>query len=420
MAGYDIHAYNGMPLVVVVLVFLPLAWFAVGLRSYTRIFLIHSFRADDYLMLVGLSIFTTFCALILTGIKAGMGHHDVDIANHNARVQALMWQALALTTYIIAMMFIKLSIGVFLLRLSIEPVYRWILWISLVVVGVWSTVMFFWDIFQCNPVYRQWDYSVQNSYCIGSGHIISAAYAITVMTILSDWLYALLPAFMLWNVKMTKQAKVTVLFILGMGVFASIATLIRIRFLSSLSDSDDFLYQATDALVWSVVEPGLAIVASSLATIRPLLRKLNVRGFEATAHDSSASQSRRTRLSRTISRRFTLPFHRGVNELKLNEYKEPQMEVKQKMEPIQVGGAAEYHDEKALSPLSPPPQAAIRKSSKIDGFFTEEQVMSPSWSGRDSGSRHSSVDQIYTLEAQQVDDGRPGLRSHGSHSSSWV
>lgn len=35
-------------------------------------------------------------------------------------------------------------------------------------------------------------------------------------------------------------------------------------------------------MVWTLVEPGVAIVASSLVTIRPLLRQLRLKGFEST------------------------------------------------------------------------------------------------------------------------------------------
>lgn len=37
-------------------------------------------------------------------------------------------------------------------------------------------------------------------------------------------------------------------------------------------------------MVWTLVEPGVAIVASSLVTIRPLLRRLRLRGFESSEH----------------------------------------------------------------------------------------------------------------------------------------
>lgn len=87
------------------------------------------------------------------------------------------------------MMFIKLSIGIFLLRLSVGNVYKWILRVSLVVIALWSMGVFLWDVFQCTPVERQWDDRIQHGHCASPGEIISAAYAISVMTVLSDWLY---------------------------------------------------------------------------------------------------------------------------------------------------------------------------------------------------------------------------------------
>lgn len=44
-------------------------------------------------------------------------------------------------------------------------------------------------------------------------------------------------------------------------------------------------------MIWTIIEAGLAIVASSLATIRPLLRAMRVRGFEATDQNTGNSGS---------------------------------------------------------------------------------------------------------------------------------
>lgn len=40
-------------------------------------------------------------------------------------------------------------------------------------------------------------------------------------------------------------------------------------------------------MVWTLVEPGVAIAAASLATIRPFLRKLRIKGFESSGRCSS-------------------------------------------------------------------------------------------------------------------------------------
>lgn len=45
-------------------------------------------------------------------------------------------------------------------------------------------------------------------------------------------------------------------------------------------------------MVWTLVEPGVAIVASSLVTIRPLLRQIRLKGFESSQNSQSRCRSR--------------------------------------------------------------------------------------------------------------------------------
>ncbi|KAI6782908.1 uncharacterized protein J7T54_002067 [Emericellopsis cladophorae] len=288
----DLTAYNGDRLMSTVTVFLVLSWIAVGLRTYTRAWLMKNFQLDDWFMLLGQATFSTYAGFLYAGISDGIGTHNAAITDDQQLVMALKWQALAIAFYILEMMFIKLSIGIFLLRIASQAVYVWILRISLVIISVWSTVIFFWNIFQCDPVPKQWDYRIETGKCVPPEALVMAAYALSAMTIVSDWLYALLPIPMVWNVRMSKQAKVTVILILGLGIFASVATLVRLRYLPDMANLEDVLYAGTDAMVWTIIEPGLAIVASSLATIRPLLRAWRIRGFESS--DDATDDSRRS------------------------------------------------------------------------------------------------------------------------------
>jgi hypothetical protein len=116
------------------------------------------------------------------------------------------------------MMFIKLSIALFLLRIAVKRPYIWILRISMIVVTIWSVAIFLYDIFQCIPVEAQWNYTIKSAKCVSGPSFVAAAYSISVMTIVTDWLYALLPIPMIWSVQMSVQAKVTVAFILSLGI----------------------------------------------------------------------------------------------------------------------------------------------------------------------------------------------------------
>ncbi|KAI1126072.1 hypothetical protein F5Y10DRAFT_279079 [Nemania abortiva] len=295
---------NGVGLLATGISMLVVSWFSVALRTYVRAGIIMSFQADDWIMLAGLANFTVSCSFIFAGLAYGLGRHNKSLSQYD-EIEALKYQALATASYVLNMWLIKLSIGLFLFRLAVQRRYKYILAGSIIVVGIWSLVLFFWNIFQCTPVPAQWDYTIltsdPSSHCVSANDVVSAAYALSALTVLSDWLYALLPIPMLWQVKMTAQAKWSVIAVLGLGVFASIATLIRLGFLADLEDASDILFAGTDAMIWTLVEPGIAISAASLATIRPLLRKYRIGGFTHSSRSGGTgaqSQGQGSRIKR--------------------------------------------------------------------------------------------------------------------------
>ncbi len=57
---------------------------------------------------------------------------------------------------------------------------------------------------------------------------------------------------------------------------ASIASIVRIPYASGVLDNPDYLYTYEPIAAWSTVEIGVAITASSLATLTPLFRKIKI------------------------------------------------------------------------------------------------------------------------------------------------
>lgn len=46
---------------------------------------------------------------------------------------------------------------------------------------------------------------------------MNATYAYSAISCLGDWIFAILPGFMVWNLKMNSRTKLSVALILGMG-----------------------------------------------------------------------------------------------------------------------------------------------------------------------------------------------------------
>jgi len=78
---------------------------------------------------------------------------------------------------------------------------------------------------------------------------------------------------------------------------ASIATIIRIPYVHTLGDEQDFLYATTDVAIWSCSETGLAITAACGAVLRPLFREV----LASSRHVSSRAISRGKNYSNTFN-----------------------------------------------------------------------------------------------------------------------
>ncbi|THW45438.1 hypothetical protein D6D21_04435 [Aureobasidium pullulans] len=90
----------------------------------------------------------------------------------------------------------------------------------------------------------------------------------------SDWTFACLPVFVLWNSKIPRSAKISSGLLLSLGAVGSISSLIRIAYIPGLKNGPVFFSNAINIGVWSCIEPGLGIVAASLATLRPLFKSM--------------------------------------------------------------------------------------------------------------------------------------------------
>lgn len=57
-------------------------------------------------------------------------------------------------------------------------------------------------------------------------------------------------------------------------ISASVATIVRIPYANGMLDNPDYLYTSTDLGIWSTLEIGIALTASSLATLKPLMKRI--------------------------------------------------------------------------------------------------------------------------------------------------
>lgn len=189
------------------------------------------------------------------------------------------------------MITVKISIGLFLLRITIKPIQRWIIYIVMGLTVLTGLVFFFVTLLQCTPISFFWDKFSQTGWCVNIDVIIALTFLYSVISVICDFTFALLPIFLVWNLNMSSNTKLMLIPILGMACVASVAVLCRMAYVMDFKNPD-FLWATLDIAIWSDVEQGLGITAGSLATLRPLYRLLATRlGFSTTGGDESGKNT---------------------------------------------------------------------------------------------------------------------------------
>ncbi len=186
---------------------------------------------------------------------------------------------------------IKISIGLFLLRITIKPMQRWIIYTVMGLTVLTGLVFFFVTLLQCIPLSYFWDKVSQTGSCINIDIVIALTFLYSVVSVVCDFTFAILPIFLVWNLNMSVNTRLMLIPILGMACVASVAVLCRMAYVMDFKDPD-FLWATLDIAIWSETEQGLGITAASLATLRPLYRLLASRfGINTTNGDDSGKDN---------------------------------------------------------------------------------------------------------------------------------
>lgn len=180
---------------------------------------------NSVLQLVNLGHNATIMVLAYTGI----GSHD-DIITigmmYKIGLFTMIWQFL----YVLDGALIKSSIIFTMLRVSkdTKKIYRQILWALFAL--SWIVWQISWPvaIFQCKPVSAIW--GEPGDCTSGQQVILHVSYFVSACNIFTDVATALVPAFLLRHIQIPRRAKMATVGILSLGIFAAVATTIRIGY----------------------------------------------------------------------------------------------------------------------------------------------------------------------------------------------
>ncbi|KAK8001749.1 hypothetical protein PG991_013971 [Apiospora marii] len=191
-------------LLAVVITFLVTATAANVMRCYTRIGIVKAFGVDDWFMLI--AHFWWLCYI---------------------------W-------YGATMMFSKISIGVFILRVTTNRYHAWTARAITVLTTGSCGAFILVTMFQCTPISAFWEEvpGVGQSSCIHGRVIRDLAYIFSAGTLLIDLTLVVLPLVIVWKLKMSLKTKFGLSFLIFSGLVASVGVAVRFAYLDDLTQPD--------------------------------------------------------------------------------------------------------------------------------------------------------------------------------------
>ncbi|KAI8966437.1 hypothetical protein F5Y11DRAFT_343498 [Daldinia sp. FL1419] len=237
---------------------------------------------DDYLMVIGLGTYMFCCVVIYLACLSGFGAKDdvlfqIDPTGE-MRENGLKWMFFFEVGYMACFPFIKTSICVALIRITSDKRYAIPLWLVIIASFVTAAVGLGIVMSQCESISENW--KVGPNTCSGLNRLGDVSLAMSAVSIVTDWTCAVIPAFILWNLNMKPRVKASLIFVLALGVLASISTCVRLplvkMYMHTVSNPGDGLYKGCRISVWSVVECGIGIIAGSLPPLRPLFSRFGL------------------------------------------------------------------------------------------------------------------------------------------------
>ncbi|KAK4448710.1 hypothetical protein QBC34DRAFT_352357 [Podospora aff. communis PSN243] len=268
----DTEETNGPRIVISLSVLTCISFLTMLTRFFCKARCAKGLGWDDHLLSISWTCVLIYSGITSAAVTHGIGHHRATIPPESL-VMAMRLLYAARFFGIIALAVSKSSFVLTLLPLAKLPWQRNILWFIIVSLNLIVWICGFAFFFQCSPTRRAWDFAVSGT-CwspaaqAGVG-ILAGAYSAAMGFVLT-----LFPIILIRNLSMEKWEKIGVLLIMSLGIFASIAGIIKSHLLTTTARSTDFTFSSADLLIWSAAETAIVIMAVSLPSLGLVIKEL--------------------------------------------------------------------------------------------------------------------------------------------------
>ncbi|KAI9751445.1 MAG: hypothetical protein M4579_006055 [Chaenotheca gracillima] len=266
---------RGPTLITVGWIFTSLSILVVALRLFTRFRLTRNAGWDDHFITFGLFLSVASTAIATSAAVAGCGKHLVALSPEQ-QTQAIKLNAISEPFGIMSYCIPKISVALLIKRImppnklnKWQMQFIYFITISLTVLSILCAIFLF---VQCLPASSLWDpVAAEGAKCWDPNVLTNFTIFTGAYSAFCDLYLAIFPITIFWNLQMNMRTKVGLCVVMGLGIVASVCSIIKTTKLKGLGAHSDFTWETVYLVTWTIIEANVIIIAACIPTLRPMM-----------------------------------------------------------------------------------------------------------------------------------------------------
>ncbi|CBF80316.1 hypothetical protein AN8328.2 [Aspergillus nidulans FGSC A4] len=153
--------------------------------------------------------------------------------------------------------------------------------VVMIIVWLWAISVVLETLLLCRPLAYNWDTSTDGECGERNATFVVAG----TLNLVTNLMVMVLPLPHIWKLKLNLAKKLALTAVFCMGLLVSVISIVRLMALMAI-DFNDITYTLPMGVLWTVLEPQLAIVCANMPVLKPILSRMFPRLFGSTNQKS--------------------------------------------------------------------------------------------------------------------------------------
>ncbi|KAL1867792.1 hypothetical protein Plec18167_008538 [Paecilomyces lecythidis] len=168
------------------------------------------------------------------------------------------------------MSLVKTSIMLFFFRIfGTKRSFRISVAVVMTIVWMWAISVVLETLLLCRPLAYNWDTTIDGVCGERNATFVAAG----TLNLVTDLMVMALPIPHIWKLKLSVAKKLALCLVFCMGLLVSVISIVRLASLMAI-DFTDITYSVQMGVMWTVLEPELAIICANMPVMKPILSRV--------------------------------------------------------------------------------------------------------------------------------------------------